>query len=161
MSDNKKTSIPRQRVLNALALFHRYDQICVCRPELPSKRVAFELCRLWLDHVFTPGLRYMDGFKGDRDAEAAQDFIDAFSDEEYSWLERFNRFLELRLDRLRPDERESGEFPDNDTWKGIVRDAGNLLDLIEGDPRTRSARLDLVAIQIEKGGHEFKGLLRS
>ena len=61
-----------------------------------------------------------------RDDKLREEADKAFSEEEFGWLERFNRFLELRLDRLSERKTEAREFPIADTWNGIVRDAGNL-----------------------------------
>lgn len=103
----------------------------------PAERTAFDLIRFWFDEVWAPGLRYMDGFKGDRDAAAEAAFREAFPDDEYLWLERFNRFLELRVDRLSEKQRRSERFPTGDTWTAIVRDARNLLELLDPSGRER------------------------
>ena len=92
----------RTRVLDTLVLFRHADKLSTVRPDMSGEQIAFELCRLWFDQVYAPSLRYMDGLKGDGDPRASESFTDAFSDEEFSWLERFHRFLELRVDRLTP-----------------------------------------------------------
>ncbi|NNF03926.1 MAG: hypothetical protein HKN17_05630 [Rhodothermales bacterium] len=101
------------------------------------ERRSFDLIRFWFDVVWAPGLRYMDGFKGDRDPAREAAFRETFSDEEFLWLERFNRFLELRVDRLHDDERTQERFPAGDTWTAIVRDAANLLELLDPSGRQR------------------------
>jgi len=102
-----------------------------------NERVAFDLIRFWFDQVWAPGVRYMDGFKGDRDPALEEAFRDAFSEEEYLWLERFNRFLELRVDRLSDRERTEERFPAGDTWLAIVRDARNLIELLDPSGQER------------------------
>lgn len=125
----------RERVLDALALLRSARALSSVVPDLKPERIAFELCRMWFDAIYKPGHRYMDGYKGDRSEPEALDFESAFTQDEFEYLERFNRFLELRIDRLSPAERTQGLFPDSDTWHAIMRDADNLLELIEGEPR--------------------------
>jgi len=124
----------RERVLDALALIRSAPVLNSVLPDLSTEKTAFELCRMWFDLIFKPGHRYMDGFKGDRDQQEALDFESAFTEDEFGYLERFNRFLELRVDRLDQDEWAEGRFPDSDTWHAIIKDADNLLELIEGEP---------------------------
>ena len=124
----------RERVLDALALIRSAPVLNSVFPDLSTEKIAFELCRMWFDLIYKPGHRYMEGFKGDRDQEEALDFESAFTEDEFAYLERFNRFLELRVDRLDQDEWADGRFPDSDTWHAIIRDADNLLELIEGAP---------------------------
>ncbi|MCZ6757390.1 MAG: hypothetical protein O7C39_03815 [Bacteroidetes bacterium] len=134
----------RSRVLDTLVLIHRSEHLVSIRPDMPPQNIAFALCRLWFDHIFTPSMRYLDGWKGDSDPVATAEFIAAFTEEEYGWLERFHRFLELRIDRLSKTQMKEGVFPINDTWKGITRDAGNLLDLLDQDGSRKTDRLETV-----------------
>lgn len=154
MSDDQglKKSEIRERVLNALALIHLSDVVFLKKSDSSPQRISYDLLTFWLDHVYAPGMRYMDGLKGDRDPEQVSIFQQSFNDEEMEWLERFNRFLELRIDRLRPAELEAREFPIKDTWNGIVRDAGNLIALMEPDMLKGKARLDRVRSEISLGG---------
>lgn len=115
-----------------------------------GERAAFDLVRFWFDEVWAPGLRYMDGYKGDRDPALEAAFREAFADEEYLWLERFNRFLELRVDRLSDDERREERFPAGDTWHAIVRDARNLLELLDPSGQERLAEKKL--LEVYRGG---------
>ena len=131
-------------MLDTLVLIHRSEHLVSIRPDVPPENIAFSLCRLWFDHVFTPSRRYIDGWKGDLDPEATAEFIAAFTEEEYGWLERFHRFLELRIDRLSEKQKKEDVFPINDTWKGITRDAGNLLDLLDQDGSRKTDRLETV-----------------
>lgn len=95
---------------------------------LQPGRLAFELCRLWLDEIYTPGIRYLDGLKGDRCEEAAARFQACFTPEERAALERFHCFLELRMDMLPETDRQRAFFPQNDSWENLVRDAAYLLE---------------------------------
>ncbi len=147
-SEQNPEAVIRDRVLNALALIHLSDIVFLKRNDTPRERLAYGLLEFWLDHVYTPGLRYMDGLKGDRNEAEAALFLESFSEEEFDWLERFNRFLELRIDRLRPDDRTSNSFPIKDTWNGIVRDAGNLIALMEPDMYDGKKRLERVRKEI-------------
>jgi len=134
----------RSRLLDTLVLIHRSEQLVSIRPDIPPENIAFELCRLWFDHIFTPSQRYIDGWKGDADPDAEAEFIASFSEDEYEWLERFHRFMELRIDRLSEKQKGEGVFPINDTWKGISRDAGNLLDLLDPGGRRKTSQLENV-----------------
>lgn len=125
----------RERVLDALALIRSAPVLSSVFPDLSTEKTAFDLCRMWFDLIYKPGHRYMEGFKGDRDESEALDFESAFTADEFEYLERFNRFLELRVDRLDSEEWAEGRFPDSDTWHAIIQDADNLLALIDGDRR--------------------------
>jgi hypothetical protein len=141
----------RSRVLDTLVLFRHANRLVSVLPHMPPEAIAFELCRLWFDHIYTPGMRYMDGLKGDPDPDAAEAFRHAFSEEETSWLERFHRFLELRIDRLSDEQKAQGVFPANDTWNGIMRDAGNLVDLMDTDEKRRTRRISGVMRELIPG----------
>jgi hypothetical protein len=145
-------SVVRGHVLDALALIHLSEVVFVKRSGMPREQIAHQLLRYWLDTIYAPGIRYMDGFKGDRNPEEVAMFVACFTEEELEWLERFNRFLELRIDRLRPADRDANQFPIKDTWNGIVRDAGNLIALIEPDRYQSKKRLDRIRSEIEIGG---------
>ena len=142
----------RETVLNALALIHLSEVVFLKRSETPRERLAYDLLEFWLNHVYTPGMRYMDGIKGDRSEAGVSVFVAAFSEEELEWLERFNRFLELRIDRLRSDDVRSKTFPIKDTWHGIVRDAGNLIALMEPGLYDGKRRLEQVRKKINSNG---------
>ncbi len=83
----------------------------------------------------------MEGIKGDRDEEKADEFEGAFSEDENRWLERFNRFLELRVDRNGSSARAEEVFPEGEPWRAVIRDAGYLVELLGGNPREAEARL--------------------
>jgi len=92
---------------------------------------AIELCRLWIEDIYAPGIRNLDGLKHDRSESDATEFNAAFSPREQELLFQFHRFLELRLEmfpKRRPEERR---FPGGDFWQNIFRHARNVLDEID------------------------------
>ena len=99
-----------------------------------SERLAFELCRLWVEDLYAPGLHTLDGLKGTRDEAAVRRFEEAFSPDERAALERFHHFLVLRLEMLPAPARQQGRFPRDDRWHNLVRDAAYLLDALEAAP---------------------------
>lgn len=103
---------------------------------LPLERLSFELCRLWFDRIYVPGIRYLDGLKGNRSEEAVKQFEACFTEAERKALARFHHFLELRIDMLPNTIRERHVFPLNDTWQHIVKDASYLLGELATDPET-------------------------
>jgi len=92
---------------------------------------ALELCRVWIEEIYVPGIRNLDGLKADRDEAIVRTFEASFSARELDLLYQFHRFLELRLEmypKRRPEERA---FPDGDFWQNIFRHARNLLEEID------------------------------
>ncbi len=129
----------RERVLVTLAVMSQPELMAVSA-DLPPGRVGYELSRLWFEQVYAPGLWTVDGLRGDRDAKAEEAFEAAFDEEELGYLERFNRFIELRLEMTPAELRAAGEI-DSDRWAGVVRDARNTLDLIEPGFRADRRRI--------------------
>ena len=123
----------RDRVLVFLSFFTSPETQRAFAPALPSERLAYELCELWFEEVFVPTTRYLEGLRGDRDPEAIEAFREAFDDEEWKYLERFHRFLELRIDMMPAGEKKQRVIPANNLWESIVRDAHYLLELLEPD----------------------------
>lgn len=105
------------------------------------ERLAFELCRVWFDHVYVAGHRYFDGLKGDFSHDAAARFRRAFTAEELAKLERFSRFLELRLEMLPDYAMKERRIPNNDAWQNLVRDAAYMLDDLAPQSDVRRRRL--------------------
>jgi hypothetical protein len=141
----------RDRVLDALTLIHLAPDFIAARPEVPGEIIAYAVCQYWFDHVFEPGIRYIQGLKGDRDSEAAARFEAAFDEEEWVHVERFHRFLELRIDRLGDDAHLRRAYPLDDSWNGIVRDAGNTVELLGADLTERTARLRRIVGRLADG----------
>lgn len=124
----------RERVILFLVLLTSDEIRQACATILPPDKLAFAWCRLWFDEIYVPSTRYLDGIKGDRVEDAVARFRAAFSDAELAALERFHRFLELRIDMLSEANREQASFPQNDAWDAVVRDASYLLEELNPDP---------------------------
>lgn len=105
------------------------------------ERVAFELSRAWFDIVYLPGGQYLGGLKGDFSAEAAETFRDSFDPVEIRALERFHRFFELRVEMVGTEAIAERRIPIDERWRGIMKDAGYLLQDLEEDVSGFSARL--------------------
>ena len=129
-----RRSVPdRKRVLLFLALMSSEEAQEACAEGVDRERLAFELCRVWIEEIFVPGWTRLDGIKGDRDARAADRFWAAFDGEERKALERFHRFVELRVDMLAEEDRRNRRFPQNDRWENLMRDASNTLEALEAE----------------------------
>ncbi len=113
---------------------------------------GLELCRLWIEDIYTPGIRNLDGLKHDRSETGASQFNAAFSAREQELLFQFHRFLELRLEMFPKRLPEECRFPDGDFWQNIFRHARNVLDEI--DPE----RLELDVI-LDQDEHSDAGRL--
>jgi hypothetical protein len=121
----------RGRVTRFLSFLTSEECRAACKDQLAADRLAFELCRLWIDEIYVPGLHYVDGIKGDRSTAAAATFAAAFTPAEQSALERFHHFLELRIQMLPEADRARGIFPDGAPWESTLRHARYLLDELE------------------------------
>lgn len=130
-------SFPRERVALVLAFLSSPTCQEACHRVLDPERLAYEWCRVWFDEVYVPSLRYLDGLKGDRSEEDVAAFWDAFSDEEKEVLERFHRFLELRVDMLSEEVHRRASFPQSDAWDSIVRHAEYVLEDLQSVDRLR------------------------
>lgn len=127
----------RERVLVFLGFFTSQESQRAFAPEIPAENLAYELCNIWFDRVFVAGTRYLDGIRGDRDEEEAAAFRAAFNDEEWKYLERFHRFLELRIDMMPSTLKAGRAIPNNNLWESIQRDAQYLFELLEPDLKKR------------------------
>lgn len=145
---------PRTRVTLVLAVLSSDECRRACHQVLAPERFAYEWCRLWFDEVYVPSLRYLDGLKGDRSEEAVSRFWACFTDEEKEALERFHRFLELRVEMLPDEAHERESFPQSDAWDSIVRHAGYVLEDLEAvDPdAVRDEVAALVSLLTRQGG---------
>lgn len=131
----------RERIATYLTLMASDSARAALTRWIDQDRLAFELCRIWFDEIYIPSRRYFDALKGDFSEEAAERFKSAFSDDEIAALERFSRFLELRMEMLSGAARSSRRVPNNDAWQSLVRHAFYLLDDLEPDAEYRRARL--------------------
>jgi hypothetical protein len=95
------------------------------------RTAAIELCRVWIEDIYLPGIRNLDGLKHDRSREGTDAFDSAFSPRELELLYQFHRFLELRLEMFPKHRPEEREFPEGEFWKNIFRHARNVLDEID------------------------------
>ena len=140
-----KTPLPvdhRERVTSFLALLSSDRSREFLARFIDPQHLAFELCRVWFDELYVPGIAYFHGLKGDYSEVAARAFRDAFENDELSALERFHRFFELRVDMLRNQAREAGRFPNTDLWRNLVKDAGYLLEDLDPKPAELRRRLE-------------------
>lgn len=101
-----------------------------------------ELCRLWIEEIYVPGVRNLDGLKGHRDERAVRLFEASFSERESEFLHQFHRFLELRLQMLLKRLPEERLFPHGDFWQNIFRHARNILQEIDPDGLELDSVLD-------------------
>ena len=135
---DKSLNIPAEAVRERVVVFLAFLTSDACRQAVQHQgapeRLAYELCRLWVEDLYVPGLRGMDGLKGNRDVGAMQRFEAAFTELERAALERFHHFLMLRLDMLPASARQQRCFPQHDGWHNLVRDASYLLETLTVDP---------------------------
>lgn len=153
----------RNRVTLVLALLSSEECRQACHRILAPERLAYEWCRLWFDEIYVPSRRYLDGLKGDWSEEATDEFRACFSEAELDALERFHRFLELRVDMLSDEAHQRESFPQNDAWDSIVRHAGYVLEDLEAiDPdAVRDELAPLVQTLTRQSGESPESAKRS
>lgn len=149
----------RDRVVLFLLFLTSEKCVEALKRRIPADRVVFEFCRLWFDEIYTPSARYMDGLKGDVSRERVAAFAQHFDEDELAALERFNAFLDLRIDMLSDAQRASRTFPENDMWRNIVRDAGYLVEDLEPDAAVRRRLVDWLAESLARGKRSLKLLV--
>ncbi len=131
MAEIEKT---REHVIVFLLFLTSEESLKVCHKFIAPGKLAFELARIWFDEIYLPGIRYLDGgLKGDYSEKAVAKFAEGFTQDEFKALERFHHFFELRLEMVPASARETGDWPQNDTWSNMVKDARNLLNLFSLD----------------------------
>lgn len=150
---------PRERLVLFLSFFSSRTCHRACFPSLSTEHIAYELCRLWFDEVFIPGIRYLDSYKGDYNHEAAEQFRAAFSGEEWNHITRFHRFLELRIDMMPDSPRKERRLPNNNLWESMTRDAANLLELLEPCAEKRHLVTDSLERRVQSGSSDSMFLL--
>ncbi len=140
MSSTQETNkeAARERVLVFLSFFTSPESQRAFAPTMPEENLAYELCDIWFDKVFVAGMRYLDGIRGDWNEAEASAFRESFTDEEWKYLERFHRFLELRIDMMSSVHKAQRTIPHNNLWESVVRDAHYLYELLEPDLRKRA-----------------------
>ena len=129
-----ETEKTREHVIIFLLFLTSEESLKVCHKFIAPGKLAFELARIWFDDIYLPGIRYLDGgLKGDYSENAVAKFAEGFTQDEFKALERFHHFFELRLEMVPTSARETGDWPQNDTWSNMVKDARNLLNLFSLD----------------------------
>lgn len=167
MSDELSSADPsaRDRLTLFLALLASDECRTACHQVLPPDRFAYTWCQLWFNDVYVPSARYLDGLKGDVSKEAVAEFRSRFTDVEMEALERFHRFLELRIEMLPSDLAETQSFPQTDAWDHVVRHAGYALEELERDPSSLKEQVGwiarLIAERSDGDGSALDGLLPS
>lgn len=141
---------PRERVTLFLAVIASEPCRDACHELLPPDHFSFLWCRLWFNEIYLPGPRYLDGLKGDRSEEAVARFWTSFTSVEKEALERFHRFLELRIEMLPGNLVEDESFPQTDAWDHVVRHAGYALEELESDPASLKEKVGWVARLLTK-----------
>ena len=143
MNEDRSHSTSSLRERTALALALLTSEACreAFHSHLSPGKFAYAWCQLWFDEIYTPSTRYLDGIKGDRREEPVARYEAAFTDDERAALERFHRFLELRVDRLSDEDRQRAAFPQTDAWAAVVRHAAYLLEELAADPSALQKRL--------------------
>jgi hypothetical protein len=139
----------RDRVVVFLLFMTSEKCRLACADRIPAASLAYELCKIWFDDIYTPGRTYLfDGLKGDVAPDRVEAFEDAFSLGELEQLERFHAFLDLRMDMLRPDARRHARVPQNQMWENILRDATYLLEDLDPDYAHRQSLLEQILEQV-------------
>ena len=124
----------RERVTVFLAFLTSEACRDACRRYIENEQLAAALSRVWFDEIYVPGERYLHGVKGDRSEEAVQQFWNCFTPDEHATLERFHGCFELRLELATNRAGGRAHFPDNDSWRSLLRDAAALLSDLDPDP---------------------------
>lgn len=157
------TGTARERVILALAFLTSEECQAACCAVLPAEKLAYAWCRLWFDEIYIPSTRYLDGIKGDQSEEAVRRFRSCFTAEERAALERFHRFLELRIDMLPDAARRHAVFPQRDAWDHVIRHAAYVLDDLTADPAALHHELDglVHALQRDARTEDAPGLAAS
>ena len=139
----------RERVILFLAFLTSKQCLDLCMHEARPEELAAELSRIWFDDIYMRGDSYLDGLKGDLSAEEIARFESCFSEGELETLERFHGFFELRIGFLANRQRGLARFPDNDSWRSLVRHADHVLSELAADPD--HLRTMLAAVAARKG----------
>lgn len=124
----------RERVTVFLAFLTSDACRDACRRYVENEQLAATLSRIWFDEIYVPGERYLHGVKGDRSEADVQHFWTCFTPDERATLERFHGCFELRLDLATNRAGGRAHFPDNDSWRSLLRDAAALLHDLAPDP---------------------------
>ncbi len=124
----------RTRIILFLAFMTSPECQELCRKAAAPEAVAARLTRVWFDDLYVPGESYFDGLKGNVQESEVEFFESCFSKEELAILERFHGFFELRLDFLANSRHGRAQFPDNDSWRSLIRHADHVLSELAPNP---------------------------
>ena len=153
----------RERVVVFLAFLTSAECQAACRRHALPEELAAALARLWFDEIYVPGDSYLHGLKGDRSDNDLDRFNACFTDDELAELERFHGFFELRLDFVSNSALGRAFFPDNDSWRSLVKHAAYVLADLDPDPdRLRGLLAAFVEEALNEGndGALLEGLRR-
>jgi hypothetical protein len=144
------TDETRERIAVFLAVLTSEACWDACRPFISHEDLAATLCRIWFDDIYVPGHSYLQGLKGDRTEASVGEFWSHFTDEERAVMERFHGCLELRLDLLSNRSGGRAFFPDNDSWRSILRDARALLQELVPEPEQLRGLVDAIVKRVSR-----------
>ena len=148
------TSDFRERVVVFLAFLTSEGCQAACRRHALPETLAAALARLWFDEIYVPGESYLHGLKGDRSDDDLDRFYACFSDDERAALERFHGFFELRIDFVTNSALGRAFFPDNDSWRSLIKHAAYVLADLDPNPDRLRA---LLAAFVEEALSEGNG----
>ena len=148
------TSDFRERVVVFLAFLTSEECQVACRRHALPEELAAALARLWFDEIYMPGDSYLHGLKGDRSGDDLTRFNACFTTDELAELERFHGFFELRLDFVSNSALGRAFFPDNDSWRSLLKHAAYVLADLDPDPDRLRA---LLAAFVEEALNEGNG----
>jgi len=124
----------REQAIVFLLFLTSEESLKACHKFITPEKLSLKLARMWFDEIYVPGVRYLDGgLRGDHSEGEVERFQNSFTEDECKALGRFHRFFELRLEMIPDSSRKSGVWPQNDSWRNVVKDARNLLSLFALD----------------------------
>ena len=124
----------RERIILFLAFLTSPECQALCRKAAAPEDIAARLTRIWFDDLYAPGDTYLSGLKGHGTEADIDSFESSFSEDELTTMERFHGFFELRLNFLANSRTGRAKFPDNDSWKSLVRHADHVLSALAPNP---------------------------
>ncbi len=125
----------RDRVTVLLAFLTSPECQAACRQYARPEELAAAISRLWFDEVYVPAEKYLDEFKGHPcDLDLAR-FDACFTEGELAALARFHGFWELRLGFVTNSAGGRAFFPENDSWRGLIKHAEYVLAELEPDAK--------------------------
>lgn len=154
-------STHRERIVLFLAFLTSRECLDLCKRAANSEEVAATLSGIWFDDLYVPGESYLNAVKGDRRDDEVLRFQASFTEGELLALERFHGFFELRASFLSNSRHGRAHFPENDSWRGLLRHAEHLLSELAPDPDYLRSVLAALARRAEAGAAELEQAFRS